>query len=111
MLKKICTVLIISCVAAPVLAYENYMLMADKKVTGIKVLNEDILTLKPILSTKCEGNTMLVIPKCVGKTKISFCKGKKRVCIKVKVKQNETCIKNKNGVKFVKLDLPPELIQ
>ena len=110
MLKKIMSLLIISSFLAPCHAYENYMLMTDKKVTNIKVSNEDVITVKPIVSLNCDGNSMMIIPRSVGRSNLSFCKGKKRIKLWVIVKANKTCIKKVNGVKVVPMGLPPELI-
>ena len=110
MLKKIISLLIVISFVAPCHAYENYMLMTDKKVTNIKVSNENVITVKPIVSLKCEGNSMMVIPRNIGCSNLYFCKGKKRIKLWVKVKENKTCIKKVNGVKAVPMDLPPELM-
>lgn len=121
-MKKILLTALISFVTLPCMAFENYMVLTDHPISKVKVGNENIITVEPIETNactrkeiekygeeKCFSKSMMIIPHCVGSTKLSFCKGKKRIRLTVRVYENETCIKRVNGVKLVPVDLPPEL--
>lgn len=109
MKKLILIALLVLFEISPCMAFQNYMLMTDYKLSNIKVSNENILTVEPMVNLKYYGQAMMLIPHNVGNTRLSFCKGKKRVNLCIRVKENETCIKRVNGVKLIPVDLPPEL--
>lgn len=96
-------------IASPCMAYQNYMLMTDHKISKIKVSNEDIITVEPMVNLKKSGQTLMIVAHNVGSSRLSFCKGKKRINMCVRVRENETCIKRINGIKLIPVDLPPEL--
>lgn len=108
-MKKIVILLAGLFIASPCMAYQNFMLMADHKLSKVKVSNEEIITVEPMVNLSCTGQAMMIIPHKEGRARLSFCKGKKRINLCVRVKEDETCIKRINGVKLIPVDLPPEL--
>lgn len=108
-MKKIILILTALFIALPSFAYQDYMLMTDYKLSKIKVSNEEVITVEPMVNLNCTGQAMMIIAHNTGKARLSFCKGRKRVNLCVRVKEDETCIRRKNGVKLIPVDLPPEL--
>lgn len=108
-MKKLLVLIISLFISLPAMAYQNYILMADKQITNIEVSNSDILKIEPMCTTKGKGCSMMLIPKNIGSTRLSFCKGRKKINLCITVFQNKTCIEKISGVKLVPVDLPLEL--
>ena len=108
-MKKFLFLMICLFISMPVMAYQNYILMADKQISNIEVSNSDILKIEPMCTTKGKGSSMMLIPKNMGSTRLSFCKGRKKINLCITIFQDKTCIEKINGVKIVPVDLPLEL--
>lgn len=108
-MRNFVLILVILFFASPCMAFQNYLVMTDHPITKVKVGCEKIITVEHIQDLNCKSNTLLIVPQTLGATKLSFCKGKKRICLKVTVYENLTCIRHVNGVKLVPVDLPAEL--
>lgn len=107
-MKKILTILL-TLLGLPCMAYQNYMLMADKVISDVKITNNDVLSIEEFKNYNTENKMILIIPKNIGTSKISFCKGNKKICLKVKIKEDKTYINMVNGIKLVPIDIPQEL--
>lgn len=108
-MKKFLVLIVSLFISMPAMAYQNYILMADKQITNIEVSNSDILKIEPMCTTKGKGCSMMLIPKNIGATRVSFCKGRKKINLCITIFQDKTCIEKINGVKLVPVDLPLEL--
>lgn len=108
-MKRFLILIISLFVSMPAMAYQNYILMADKQISNIEVSNPDILKIEPMCTTKGKGCSMMLIPKNIGSTRLSFCKGRKKIHLCISVFKDKTCIEKINGVKLVPVDLPVEL--
>lgn len=108
-MKKFLVLIFSLFVSMPAMAYQNYILMADKPITNIQISNDEVLKVEPISSTKGKGTSMMIIPRTVGATRLSFCKGRKKMHLCVSISEDKTYIKSKNGIKLVPVDLPVEL--
>ena len=108
-MKKILLILSILFFSTPCFAFQNYLVVTDYPLTKLNVACEDIIDIKMIQNPNCKGSTFLIIPKCLGATKLTFCKGIKRIKLKVIVYEDMTCIKHVNGVKFIPIEVPTEL--
>lgn len=108
-MKKILSLLMIAIIGLPSMAYQNYMLMTDHELSDVKVKDTNILNVNEIKSLNCQEHTMMITPINEGKTDITFKKGKRKIKMTVKVHENETYIKDRQGIKLVPVDLPMEL--
>lgn len=108
-MKKILLMLAMLFISSPSFAFQNYMVLTDKNISKIKVSNENIITVQPIKTLNCESKAMIIIPHGVGYSRLSFKKGRRNINLLIKVNNDSTCMKHINGVKYIPIDLPPEI--
>ena len=104
-MKRFFSILILSIISLPCFGFENYILMTDRTVSNVEVKNPEILDVKIVDSNVYNERMMIVYPKQVGKTEIKFCKGHRKIKLWVKVYDDITCIKKRNGVKMVPIEI------
>ena len=95
----------------PVYALEDCIVSYDGTLTDIKVADEQMLEIHPVVTIFNEKNTLIVHPLKVGTTSFSVLKdGKDRAVFKVQINENETIADEVEGFDVETLDSPPEIL-
>src|SRR5574344_7559 len=109
MINKVLMLFILMLVATPAFAYENFILLSDGEISNVSVKDNKIISVEPVVTLTNEKKSAIITSLKIGNTEFSFNKGKRLVTFKVKVNQDKTVISNVAGVKFIPIDLPPQL--
>jgi hypothetical protein len=118
-IKKIC--LFLAIILSPAFCFgaetlninlgQDYLITTDNTINANAVENPKILDIKPFFTIFNEKNMLLVHPKKVGKTKLTFFLNTGAVVFDINVKLKNAlptfCYLKKNGIEFTLLDQPP----
>ena len=89
-------------------ALEDYIITTDGKLSDIKIQDESIVEIIPLVTIDNKKNTIFVFPKKTGVTSFTI---KKDSCenylFHVKVEDNRTIISDIKGFKVIAMDNPP----
>ena len=92
-----------------VLAYEDCILITNGKLNDIKIENNQIIDVYPLITIMNDRNTLIVHPLKEGETTFSVLKNKKKICVfNVKVENVKTTINNVEGFEILQIDEPPK---
>lgn len=108
-MKKI-LLLIISLISTnSVFAFEDCLIITDGKLSDIKIENNKIIDVYPLITVMNDKNTLMVHPLAVGKTRFCTLKNGKNIAVfTVEVKEDETLIDEIDGFEILPIDEPPE---
>ena len=107
-MKNFILILLFSFLVLPVLAYEDYIITTNGKLTDIKIQNNDIINVYPLITVMNDKNTLFVQPLKSGNTKFTVLKNNKdKYLFNVKVNENSTEIDEVNGFEIMAIDCPP----
>lgn len=91
-------------------AFEECVITTKGKLTDIKIENNQIINVYPLITIMNNKNTLFVKPLKEGETNFSVLKnGKKIYNFNVKITENRTQIDDVEGFIIQTLDLPPNL--
>ena len=91
------------------LAFEDFLIMSDSKLVDIKIENNKIIDVCPLITVMNDKNILIVHPLSVGTTCFTVLKNyKEKVMFSVNVTENKTYISNIEGFNILSLDEPPE---
>ena len=92
------------------LAFEDCLIMSDSKLVDIKIENNKIIDVCPLITVMNDKNILIVHPLSVGTTCFTVLKNyKEKVMFSVNVTENKTYISNIEGFSILSLDEPPEI--
>ena len=104
------TAQLLSCSAAN--AYEDCIISSDGKLTDIKIKDESIIKILPIVTIMNEKNMYRIEPLKEGKTQVCVLKNDKDIIdFEVRVKPDETIVSEAEGIEFLTLDEPEEAVE
>lgn len=107
MKKFLYTLLLILLIELQTLAFEDYIIINNGKLTDIKIEDNTIIDVYPMITVSNNKNTLIIHPLKIGKTKFYTLKNNKDVILfDVEVKENETIINNVNGFEILAIDKP-----
>ena len=107
MKKWLNILLIVYFTTLPSFAYEDYLIINNEKLTDIKIEDNSIIDVYPMVTIANDKNILIVRPLRVGKTKFCALKNNKDVILfNVDVKEDETIIDNVNGFDILSIDKP-----
>lgn len=93
-----------------VLGYEDCLITTNGKLTDIKIENNQIIDVYPLITIMNEKNTLIVHPLGIGKTKFCVLKNGKNIGVfNVEVKEDETIIKGDDDYEIMSIDEPPSI--
>lgn len=93
----------------PSCAFEDIVISTNGKMTDIKIQNNDIIDVFPLITIMNDKNTIIVHPLKVGKTKFSIVKdNKEKFIFNVNVGEESTRIDSVNGFDILSIDCPPK---
>lgn len=107
-MKKYILILLFSILILPVFAFEDCVVATNGKLTDIKIQNNDIIDVYPLITIMNDKNTLFVHPLKAGSTKFTVIKnGKDKYLFNVKVSDNSTQIDEVKGFDILTIDCPP----
>lgn len=108
MIKKILILLSIFSINLQAQAFEDYIITTDGKLTQIKIENNQIIDVFPLITVMNEKNTLIVHPLKEGSTCFSIKKNSTEgFLFHVKVTKDETFIAPVDGFDILPIDEPP----
>lgn len=107
-MKKYILILLALILSMPVFAFEDCIISTNGKLTDIKIKDNDIIDVFPLITVMNDKNTLFVHPLKVGTTKFSIVKDKKiKYIFNVSVTEESTVIDEAAGFDILTLDCPP----
>ena len=94
-----------------VFAFDNYLVHTEKPVVKIVSTDNNIITANVLVTIINEKDMVIIAPKQSGKAILTFYFKDETVEIPVTVKKNKTIFKKTESLKFIKIDIPPQLFQ
>lgn len=95
--------------ALPAFALEDRILSTEGKLTDIKIEDNKIIDVCPLVTIMNDKNTLIVHPLKTGNTRFCVLKNDKDIVMfNVKVTEEETIVDELEGFEIFSLDLPPE---
>lgn len=92
----------------PTFAFEDCVIMTKGKLTDIRIEDNTIIDVYPLITIMNEKNTLIVHPLKLGKTKFSTIKNnKEKIVFNVTVEENKTIIDEIDGFSILQIDEPP----
>ena len=94
----------------PIFAYEDCIITTNGRMTDIKIQDNKIIDVFPLITVMNDKNTLIVHPLREGKSKFSILKnGNEKVIFDVEVKSEKTLINNVSGFDILTVDCPPNM--
>ena len=96
----------------PSYAFEDVIVTNNSKLTEIRVGNNQIIDVFPLITVMNDKNTVIVHPLKEGRTTFSVLKdGKKTIEFAVKVEADETFVSQNEGFDILPVDIPPDIFE
>ena len=93
-------------------AFEDYIIMTDGKLSNIKIQDESIVEINPLVTITNEKNTLFVFPKKTGVTTFTLKKDlDKNYIFHIKVEEDKTIISDVEGFEIITIDVPQSGIE
>lgn len=107
-MKKLLLALIIFITPVKAYALQDYLIFSDKPVKSVSVEDKSILRVFPVQTIDNSKQTIILKPIKEGKTSVTIKTFESQSVLKVKVKKDETLIKDCEGFDFMPADIPSE---
>ena len=105
--KLLSAILLIFSTITAVQAFEDCIITSDGKLTDIKIEDNTIVDICPVVTIMNEKNTLILHPMKIGQTKACVLKNDKEIIdFDVDVRADETIIKEVDGLEILTLDEP-----
>lgn len=106
-MKKLSLIILILFLQLQAYALEDCIIMTQGKLTDIKIEDNTLLNVYPLITIMNDKNTLMVSPLKEGKTSFSVLKNnKERFVFEVEITKNETFIKEVKGFEILTIDEP-----
>ena len=90
-------------------AFEDYIIMANGKLTDISIEDNTIVDICPLITVMNDKNTLMLSPLKTGKTRFCVLKNnKEKVMFNVEVLDKKTIISEAKGFEIFSLDDPDD---
>lgn len=107
-MKKLILILLFSMLSLPVFAFEDCIIITNGRLTDIKIQQNDIIDVFPLITIMNDKNTLIVHPLKEGSTKFTVIKNNKdKYLFKVNVTAESTVIDEVKGFDIFTVDCPP----
>ena len=111
-MKKIFLLVIFLISINSVFAFEDCSIITDGKLSDIKIENNKIIDVCPLITVMNDKNTLIVHPLTIGKTRFCILKnGKNLVVFNVEVEDDKTLIEKNEGFEILSIDEPPKIFE
>lgn len=111
MIKKFLLTIILLALNSPVYSLENHIIISDSHVKSVSVDNKDVLEANILPTINNDRRVLILRGLKEGKAVLTINLDERQDSFDIKVKSNETVIKQKDGYSFYTLDFPPEPIE
>ena len=92
----------------PVFAYEDCIITTNGKLTDIKIQQNDIINVYPLITVDNNKNTLVIEPLKTGETKFTVLKNDKdKYLFNVSVTEDKTTVEVVEGFGVLSIDTPP----
>lgn len=109
-MKKFFLIALIFFTSLQAQAFEECIITTNGKLTDIKIEDNTVINVYPLITVMNDKNTLFVKPLKVGETDFSVLKnGKHFQNFKVKVSEEKTVISEAKGYIVLSLDVPPNV--
>lgn len=89
-------------------AFEDYVISSNGKLSDIKIQDDTIVEIKPLVTIMNEKNILLIQPLKTGVTTFTVKRNSNENFIfHIKVEEEKTMISEVQGFKILSIDLPP----
>lgn len=89
------------------MAYQDYLISNDGKLTDISIENNTIVDIYPLITVMNEKNTLIVHPLKEGSTRFCVLKNNKNIVMfNIKITKDETIIDEVEGFDILAIDRP-----
>lgn len=107
-MKKYLLTILSLILTLPVFAFEDCIISANGKLTDIRIQNNDVIDVCPLITIMNDKNTLLIHPLKEGSTKFSVIKDNKdKYIFNVNVTEENTTINDIEGFDVFVIDCPP----
>ena len=107
MIKKFLTILFMLITVTSAFAFEDSVIFSDGRLTDIKIKDNAIIDVYPLVTINNDKNTLFVHPLKEGETQFCTLKnGKNIVVFNVKVTKDKTFVEAKKGFEILSIDSP-----
>ena len=108
-MRKLLLILLMFLTSLQVLAFEDYVVMTNGKLTDISIEDNTVIDVCPLVTISNSKNTLIVSPLKVGKTRFCVLKNDKEIVMfNVEVNENKTKIDDVKGFEILAIDAPFE---
>lgn len=108
-MKKIFVSIMFSLLIFPAFAYEDCIITTNGKLTDIKIQDNTMVDVYPLITIMNDKNTLFVQPLKEGRTKFCVLKnGKEITMFDIEILPEKTIIEEVEGYEILTLDSPPE---
>lgn len=91
-------------------AFEECIVTSDGRLTDIKIEDNTVINVHPLITIMNDRNTLFVKPLKVGTTSFSVLKNGKNICkFDVQITEDKTVVSEAKGFVINTLDLPPSV--
>ena len=102
-------IVLVFCITLQALAFEDYIITTNGKLTDISIEDNTIVDVYPLITVMNEKNTLMVSPLKEGKTRFCVLKNNKhKVMFDIEVFKNRTKISNPEGFTLLAIDDPAD---
>ena len=109
-MKKFFLLLAIISTITQAQAFEDYIILGDKKFDFIKSQNNDIVSVEPFYTIDNTKNIILLKSKQIGKTQLIYSIEGVEGDIEVEISEDRTILSKVEGLSYFVLDLPEKSI-
>ena len=107
-MKKLLFTLLLIFSSLQVQAFEDYIITSDGKLTDIRIENNQIIDVYPLITVLNEKNTLIIHPLKEGITCFTIKKNnKENYLFTVRVEPDKTHIQDIEGFDILAIDIPP----
>lgn len=107
MIKQIAIMLGIFFSITSTFAFEDCIVTSDGKLTDIKIQDDTIVSIYPVITILNEKNTFIIQPLKEGQTKVCVLKDNKQLInFEIKITKDETFIEETDGIEILTFDVP-----
>ena len=111
-MKKWFVILLIFLSSLQAYAFEEIVVSTDAKLTDIKIKDNSIVNVYPLVTILNEKNILFFQPLNTGSTEVCVLKNDKDIVVfNVEVKENKTIVDQVKDFDILALDLPPEMFE
>ena len=105
-------ILLLFFTSTPAHAFEDCIIINNSKLTDIKIEDNSIIDVFPLITIMNEKNTLIVHPLKTGETRFSVLKdGKNIILFNVKVSEDQTYVEDVKGFEIFTIDCPPGIYE